>query len=68
MYGLFVITYFMYRDRVIREKPVEIRTMSTGWLALWLERLTPDQEDMSSVTVSDRSGILSGQIQGHIFI
>ncbi len=29
------------------EKPTEIQTISTGWLALWFERFGPDQENMS---------------------
>ena len=33
---------------VVLQKPPEIKTNSTGQLAIWLERLTPDQEDVSS--------------------
>ncbi len=29
------------------ERPAEIQTISTGQLALWLDRPTPDQDDMS---------------------
>ena len=29
------------------EKPTEIQTISTGWLALWFERFASDQENMS---------------------
>jgi hypothetical protein len=31
-----------------REKPAKPQTISTSQIALWLERLTPDQEDVSS--------------------
>jgi hypothetical protein len=42
-YGLFVITYWI-QDFMCRDSVIRVRTMSTGWLEFWLERLTPDQE------------------------
>jgi hypothetical protein len=39
----------------LEEKPVKNETFSTGWLALWLEHLNPDQEDMSLNSGQDRT-------------
>jgi hypothetical protein len=36
-----------------------IDLLVSGYLALWLERLTPDQEDMSSNPRVDRLGTLT---------
>jgi hypothetical protein len=41
------------------EIPAEILTIFTGELALWLERLNPDKEDMSSNPCQDRTWALS---------
>ncbi len=41
-------TYLFILLLTILQKPPEIKTNSTGQLAIWLERLTPDQEDVSS--------------------
>ncbi len=43
--NVFEAIYFNFVNNV--EKPVETQTSLNSQLALWLERLTPDQEDIT---------------------
>jgi hypothetical protein len=39
---------------VFVEDPAEAPTISTGLLALWIERLTPDQEDVRNLSLAGK--------------